>query len=279
DELNRMAVELKEWMQTQQALSMAMEVQQSLLPAATPSPRGLDIAGESRFCDATGGDYYDFIDVSETGDQATLIALGDVMGHGVAAALLMASARAALRAHASEEGSLARLMTKVNQVLAEDNRHQRFMTMVLAVVEPTRGAVRWASAGHDPMIHYDPSTDSFRELEGGDLPLGVMEGTDYSEYRASDLAEGSILMIGTDGIWEARNEEGEMFGKERLRDAIRRNHQRPAADIGAAIEADLDAFCGAGSPTDDVTFVIARVTASPSDASADDESHAPAAAD
>jgi len=107
-----MAGNLKEHIELRQSLAVAVEVQRSLLPAADPAAAGLDIAGRSKYCDAAGGDYFDFIDVANPRERAILIAVGDVMGHGISAALLMASARAALRAQATGSGDLARVMTK-----------------------------------------------------------------------------------------------------------------------------------------------------------------------
>jgi phosphoserine phosphatase RsbU/P len=256
---NEMVPQLKERVDMQQSLKVAMEVQQSLLPAADPTPPGLDVAGRSRYCDATGGDYFDFLDISLVSDSTTLIALGDVMGHGVASALLMATARAALRTQAMEQGSLSQLMTKVNRVLAADARHGRFMTMSLLVINPSTGEVRWACAGHDPIIVYRPSQERFDELDGGGFPLGVAYDGEYEEYRRDGFAAGDVLLIGTDGIWELRNRQNEMYGKDRLRQFIQSHALMPAADIARDLEAELREFSGDGSVQDDVTFVVVRM--------------------
>ncbi len=264
DELNRMAVALHEHIQLQQSLAVAMQVQQDLLPAGPPSVAGVDIAGQSKYCDATGGDYYDFIEVSDLPGGRVLIAVGDVMGHGIAAALLMATARAALRAHAWRHGSLGELMDRVNAVLAREARHGRFMTMVLVILDPLDCTVRWASAGHDPPIIFDAKEQRFLDLEGGDLPLGVMEDTRYEEYVVSGLPLGSIVFIGTDGIWEAANAAGEFFGKERLRDLIRAadaDEDATSAGIVERVQQDLKEFCGVCPPQDDITLVVLRLEA------------------
>lgn len=261
DELNRMAVALQEHMQLQQSLAVAMQVQQDLLPAGPPKVAGVDIAGQSKYCDSTGGDYYDFIEVSDLPGGRVLVAVGDVMGHGIAAALLMATARAALRAHAWRHGSLGELMDRVNAVLAREARHGRFMTMVLVIVDPLECTVRWASAGHDPPIIFDARESRFLDLEGGDLPLGVMEDTCYEEYVLTGLPPGSIVFIGTDGIWEAVNESGAFFGKDKLRDLIR----KAAADgstsavIVDRVQSSLAGFSGACPPQDDITLVVMRL--------------------
>jgi sigma-B regulation protein RsbU (phosphoserine phosphatase) len=149
-----------------------MEVQQRLLPRRPPRVRGLDIAGHSTYCDETGGDYYDFLILDQTAPDNVLIALGDVMGHGVAAALVMAGARAVLRDRAGTAGSLADLMGRLNHMLATDLESSRFMTMHLAVINARLGTYRWVSAGHDAALMYDPATDRFEEKNVGDLPRG-----------------------------------------------------------------------------------------------------------
>lgn len=275
-ELNRMAASLKEHVELQHSLAVAMQVQQDLLPSGAPKTPGLDIAGQSKYCDATGGDYYDFIDVSDLPGGRVLIAVGDVMGHGIAAALLMATARAALRAHSWRFGSLGELMDRVNTVLAREARHGRFMTMILVIVDPLDGVVRWASAGHDPPIIYEPHADRFIEVEGGDVPLGVIEETQYEEYTIPALAPGAVVFIGTDGIWEAANAEGAMFGKDRLRDLIRAMPRASSAEIARRVQDELARFCGEQRPQDDVTLVVIRLENIPS--SPDSGEHADARA-
>lgn len=259
--VNLMARDLKQRMELQKSLELAMEVQQSLLPASDPASDRFDIAGRTRYCDATGGDYYDFIDVAAASGGGILIALGDVMGHGIAAALLMASARAALRSQAAERDDLADVLTKVNRVLTRDNRHGRFMTMSLLRLDPsaTGATARWASAGHDPVIVYDPRADRFDELEDGGLPLGVEESAEYDSYRRDDLPPGAILLIGTDGIWEMPGPDKARFGKDRLKSLVRASRDHSAAEIAAALEDTLNQFRGDIPAEDDVTFVVIKV--------------------
>jgi sigma-B regulation protein RsbU (phosphoserine phosphatase) len=235
-----------------------MDVQQRLLPRNPPQPVGLDVAGHSTYCDETGGDYYDFLMLDDAGPDSVLVALGDVMGHGVAAALVMAGARAVLRDRAVSTGSLSEIMGRLNGLLAADLDGTRFMTMYTAIVNHRTG-IRWASAGHDPAILYDPTSDRFEELDGGELPLGVMDDTEYIERTYAHLRPGQILVVGTDGVWEMPNEAGEQFGKQRLRDAIRNSASQPAEEIVQAILTQHSAFRGNCRPTDDVTFVIIKV--------------------
>lgn len=258
DAFNAMVPQLQDKVHLQHSLKVAMQVQQSLLPDKDPEHPRLDIAGRSKYCDETGGDYYDFLAVAPAGGEASLIAVGDVMGHGIASALLMASARAALRSHATEVGALHVLLDKVNKVLAGD-RHNRFMTLMLIAIDPDKGTARWASAGHDPVIVYHPQTDNIEELEGAGFPLGVDRESMYEEFSTAGLHAGDVLIIGTDGIWEMANEAEENFGKDRLYAIVRAQHAQPASVIAEAIESELRKFRGPRAAQDDVTFVIIKI--------------------
>jgi sigma-B regulation protein RsbU (phosphoserine phosphatase) len=278
DATNVMAGQLRQRMELEQSLAVANEVQQSLLPPPDfQSPTGLDIAGVSRYCEHTGGDYYDFVDIGsrdEHGDASgpddhrrLLVAVGDVTGHGVAAALLMATARAAVRAGALAGHSPARILTDVNHILADDRCHNRFMTMALLEIDPAQRTIRWASAGHDPIFLFDPSVGEPTELRDGGLLLGVEPGVAYADHTRAGLHRGTIFFIGTDGIWETRSgaaaegetREAEMYGKERLRHFLRTHAHRPAAEIARDLEKDLARFRHGRPARDDVTFVIVKL--------------------
>ena len=220
--INEMAAGLQDRLRLRQALTLAMEVQQSLLPAQTPQVRGLDVAARSKYCDETGGDYYDYLTVEGIGPHSLVVALGDVMGHGIAAALMMATARGVLRSQARSQGSLGRLLTHLNEHVVTDTKGDRFMTMFLAVVDATELSMRWASAGHDLPLIYDPARGVAAEIEagGGGLPLGVMATETYEEQTHSGLCPGQVVLVGTDGLWESTNTAGEQFGKERVGEAL-----------------------------------------------------------
>lgn len=260
-ELNRMAEGLKDRLRLRHSLALAMEIQQKLLPAETPELPGLDIAGHSTYCDETGGDYYDFLGLDETAQGDLIVVLGDVMGHGIAAALLMATARGVLRSRAAESGSLGQLLNHVNRQLEEDTGGERFMTMILMVVDAKRRSIRWASAGHDAPIIYDPAADTFLELPNiNGLPLGLMDASDYQEATQDQLSEGQIVLVGTDGIWETRNSDNDEYGKDRLQEVIRAHRNEPAARISDAITDALKHFRGDSHQDDDITFVLVKLT-------------------
>ena len=121
-------------------------------------------------------------------------------------------------------------------MLVADTGGERFMTMILMVVDIHKRRIRWASAGHDAPIVYDPEADEFTELaEINGLPLGVMPDSEYEEAVLDGLGPGRIILVGTDGIWETRSPSGEEFGKARLRDLIRDHRDEPADRIAEAI--------------------------------------------
>lgn len=250
---------LRDRMQIRQSLALAMEVQQHLLPREAPRIEGLDVAGHSIYCDETGGDYYDFLDLSELGPRELGIAVGDVTGHGIAAALMMTGARALLRSRAGQSGTLCRLMQEINRHLTADTPVGRFMTLYYLVLDAEGKRVRWASAGHDPAIVYDPTTDTFDEWDGGDIPLGIELEWEYREFARDGLRRDMTIVIGTDGIWESRNADGDLFGKPALREIIRRHAGKSAEEISRAITRAIAEFRGDRPQEDDVTLVVVKV--------------------
>jgi phosphoserine phosphatase RsbU/P len=259
DALNRMIADLRDRLRLRHSLGIAMEVQRRLLPSGPPKVRGLDVAGHSTYCDETGGDYYDFLVLDKASPDAVLVVLGDVMGHGVAAALVMAGVRSVLRDRATAAGDLAELMSRLNRLISADHGGDRFMTMHLSVIDAKTRSMRWVSAGHDPAILYDPATAAFSEVGEGDLPLGVMDDTEYREQTSAPLQPGQVLFIGTDGVWELPDAKGDQFGKDRLREVIREAAARTADEIAAVVRERLTAFRGDTKSVDDVTFVIVKV--------------------
>lgn len=260
DEVNKMAGGLKHRMMLQHSISVATQVQQSLLPTSLPSLEGLQLAACSKYCESTGGDYYDFIEMPGREGHHTLIAVGDVTSHGIGAAMLMATARGAVRAAAEGAPSLGHVLTRANQVLTGSVNQGMFMTLSLLCVNSQTGWAHWSSAGHDPVCVYHPDTDEFEELTGGDIPLGIESEVVYREFSRKCASPGTIFLVGTDGIWEARNHQGKMFGKDRLR-VIMRDNSSSAEQLSNAIKAAMSAWLGELAIQDDVTFVIIKVCA------------------
>jgi sigma-B regulation protein RsbU (phosphoserine phosphatase) len=242
------------------ALALAGEVQKSLLPQDKPAVQGLDVAGKNVSCDEIGGDYYDFIWRRESKKGPFSVVVGDISGHGVDSALLMTTARAFLRMRASQPGSIAEIVSAMNHHLTRDVLESgRFMTLFYLTVDPQKNLLHWVRAGHDPALLYDPVSEQFEELKGAGVALGVDAEFDYNQNSKSGITNGQIIAIGTDGIWEAINHEGEMFGKDRFRDIIRRNAQAGAADIINAVYSELSRFTKGRKSEDDITLVVIKI--------------------
>jgi len=258
---NEMAPALQDRENIKESLNLAKQIQQSLLPVTAPEFPGLDVAGMSRYCDETGGDYYDYFTITCQGTPRLGLAVGDVSGHGIPSALLMVSVRGFLRSRLTQPGCLGEIVTDVNRLVAADTfGGGTFMTFLFLVVNPETGMLHWVRAGHDPALLYDPGSDSFEELQGGGLPLGVMADTGYKEVEHEPIRSGQILFLGTDGIWETCNRAGEMFGKKRLRETIRAARNSDARDIVRAVIREVDDFREGGRQIDDVTMIVLKKT-------------------
>ncbi len=247
---------------TRRWLAEAMEVQQGFFPSAGNRDAGLDVAGRSCFCAPTGGDYYDYFDVCREGRRRVVLAVGDVSDHGLPSALLMAGARAFLREAAAHAAGAAAVVSEVNRQFSRDvHTSGRFMTLFYAEIEPDARRLTWVRAGHEPAWLYDPAQDRFEELAGeGGLPLGVLSEASYDESRR-DYTPGQILLVATDGVWEAQNRRGECFGKAILRELVRRHAHRPAEEILEAVLGNLERFLHPLAIQDDATLLVARLEA------------------
>ena len=242
------------------ALALAAEVQKSLLPHEKPIVKGFDIAGRNVSCDEIGGDYFDFIWRLDSKKGPFSVVVGDISGHGVDSALLMTTARAFLRMRASQPGTISEIISAMNRHLTRDVLESgRFMTLFYMTIDPEKNHIDWVRAGHDPAIFYDPARDEFEELKGSGVALGVNAAFDYKENNRRGLTNGQIIAIGTDGIWEAVNGEGEMFGKARFRKIIRKNAHAAAADILNAVYSELSLFTRGQRSEDDITLVVIKI--------------------
>ena len=191
---NTMVVQLEERIQLKEAMDLAMEVQQNLLPQKPLQTEKLDIAGKSIYCDETGGDYFDFFQFPELGAGNIGIAVGDVVGHGISAALLMTSVRAFLRSSMVQSGNLEQKVSDVNRLVCLDTTYScDYMTLFLLLIDSNRKELRWVRAGHDPAIIYDPGSDMFNELNGQGTALGVNETFTFQENTFSEWSEGSFF--------------------------------------------------------------------------------------
>ena len=257
DGMNTMTDGLIERDRLRRGLYLAQEIQQALLPQKCPFMDCLDVAARSLYCDETGGDYFDFIG----NDNSKLnVVIGDVAGHGISSAILMASVRAFLRQRANLPGSLSQVLSDVNhQVVLDVKDSGSFMTLFYLRLDPNNRRIRWIRAGHDPAILYDPFSDSFDELHGKGPALGIAEQAVFEEYQKTGLTSGWIIVLATDGVWEARNKKGDMFGKKPLFDIIRQNANAAARDILGICFQSLEEFQSDAVREDDITMVVIKI--------------------
>jgi serine phosphatase RsbU (regulator of sigma subunit) len=242
------------------SLAQANAVQQKLLPKSDPRVDGFDIAGRSIWCDETGGDYYDFLYPAVNGHKRIGIVVGDVIHHGIPSALLMTTARAFLRERVQTPPSACTdIISDVNKRLVRDIEElNMFMTMFYAEIDIEEKIIRWVKAGHEPAILYTPGMDSHEFLAGEGLPLGVMEDAVYKESQ-KQINSGQIVLIGTDGIKEAVNASGEMFGNERLLAAVQKYAGQSAREILDRVFEGVNDFRHPLEPDDDETLVVIKV--------------------
>jgi serine phosphatase RsbU (regulator of sigma subunit)/pSer/pThr/pTyr-binding forkhead associated (FHA) protein len=234
-------------------LQLASEIQQRFQPTAAPQLPGYEFQGISFPCYEIGGDYYDFI---RKDDGRLVITLGDVSGKGTAAALLMSSLHAAVHAQCSATNSIVDTICAVNRYLAENIPSNRFVTLFYAELDPITGVLSFINAGHNPplIVHAGGTVEN---LSSGGLPLGIRPDATYREGR-TQLQNGDVLVIYSDGVSEAPNAEGEEFGTARLQEVVARNIDASAAGIRDRIEAALTKFAQGTPASDDITLVIAK---------------------
>jgi sigma-B regulation protein RsbU (phosphoserine phosphatase) len=255
-----MRIKLKEQKQMRRSLDLAREVQQSLLPSSVPEVSGLDIAGKSIYCEKTGGDYYDFLNFRNGRSNKVDVIIGDVAGHGLPSALLMTTARALIRLRSSLPGSISDIVTDVNRHLSKDTGESgRFMTLFYLSIDLINKSLKWVRAGHEPAIFYNPADNSFQELIGSGIPLGVDESWQFEECQKIGLAKGQIIVLNTDGIRETRNSRNEMFGNDSICEIIRQKKDAVAYEIMNSILNERNNFQCNSNPEDDFTIVVIKV--------------------
>lgn len=254
---NHMIAGLRHRFELMASLKLAEEVQRNLLPAGPPRIPGLDLAGASIYCNETGGDYYDYVPLPN-GRVGVVVA--DVAGHGVDAALFMASARAFLISRAQGFTRPAQLVGDVNRYLARDSAPTgRFMSMFFLEIDAAAKTLCWVRAGHEPAVVYSPATGSFSDLGGEGMALGVEADARYQDSHRQGWEPGTVIVIGTDGVTETRSISNELFGSERVREVIRAHAGKSAAVIQSAVIDAVQAFRGRAPQEDDVTLVVVKL--------------------
>jgi phosphoserine phosphatase len=240
-------------------IKVAQGIQRGLLPERSSREEGrLEIAGMNELCEDASGDYYDVVPVP---GGRLLVALGDVSGHGLGAAMVMAEARALFRALASVEPDVARLLDRLNDFLCEDLSAGRFMSFFAAFLDPASAEVSWASAGHNPALHYRAKDGEVTLLESTGRVLGVFPNAGYRVGPTVRLAPGDALLVYTDGATEAPDAEGALFEVERLLEVFRGAAKGPPGGVLDAIRSSLRTWTGGAPNRDDLTLLAVRAKA------------------
>jgi len=234
-------------------LEVARQVQLELLPAKDPQLEGYDISAYNFPTEEVSGDYYDWVRIYD--DQIGLV-IADVSGKGVPAALLMAFLRASLRAATHIGYSPHISMAKVNYLLWESIERNQFVTAFYGILDVTNKTLTYTNAGHNPPILLKQNGDvSF--MNRGSVPLGMFRDTRYHDYYLT-TEPGDLLVLYTDGVTEAQNEKEEEYGRDRLAQAVRSNHELGARDLITALHTEVVDWTGGRGATDDVTFFVIK---------------------
>ncbi len=236
-------------------MRLARTVQQRLYPPAPPRVRGADIAGAAFPADMVGGDYFDFV---RTPDGRLGLAIGDVAGHGLDAALLMAETRALLRSATLVESDPAQILTFVNRLVVEDTADNQFITLLVATLDPVRRTLKYANAGHTAGCILGADGQVKLELGSTAMPLGVFPDTTFEAPATVVLDPGDVIVLWTDGVTEAADRGGACFGADRALEIVRQRRHEPAAEIVKSVSRAVFEF--QGSPqADDVTCVVCKI--------------------
>jgi phosphoserine phosphatase RsbU/P len=255
----RLTRELLERRRLEKELAIARDIQLSFLPKAAPVISGYDLAGAARPHAEVGGDYFDFIRVSE---GRLGLAIADSSGKGIPAALLMAGFRMSLLAEIRNEFAIRAVMRKVNSLLHESIERDKFVTAFYGVLDVKNRALIFSNAGHNPPILLRANGTLEGLVEGG-VALGVLPDATYDE-RPVALSPGDTLLLYTDGVSEAESPTGEQYGQWRLEQLLIRLHGRGAQEILDGVVEDVLAWAGIRGQNDDLTLMVVKVLGEPS---------------
>ncbi|MBK1833011.1 PP2C family protein-serine/threonine phosphatase [Roseibacillus ishigakijimensis] len=252
--------EVQEKRRLDDELRTAQEVQKVLLPDGNPDWPGYRVRGVNFAARLISGDYFDFVDLP--GNRHGVV-IADVSGKGVAAGLVMASCRSALRAHAVVSDGPAAALSALNRQIFSDVREDMFVSSAYAVLENGSGKVTLARAGHDAPLLYRKSTGEVERLKPGGLALGIDRGAVFERVLKEmeiELASGDVLLFYTDGVNEAENAKGQEFGKDRLIKRFAALASEGAEGVVEQLPEELRKFAGSRDQFDDITLVaIERV--------------------
>ena len=238
----------------EQELAVARRIQQDLLPRSVLSVRNIEVLGANKPCFEVGGDYFDYFNLA---DGRVALAIADVAGKGVPAALLMSNLQAILRAECARGTDVPQVPTQANRQLMESlGGNSKFVTFFYGALDPAARRLSYSNAGHNPPLVVRAG-GTIEELGTGGLILGVFPTAEY-EQGTVDLATGDLVVLFTDGVTEAESRHG-LYSDERLQELVLRERTRSAREIAQSILDDVDRFSHGRHQTDDVTVVVVKV--------------------
>jgi phosphoserine phosphatase RsbU/P len=236
-------------------LALARQIQRSLLPDAPPIIPGYELAVQNEPCFEVGGDYYDFLNL---GPQSLLLVVADVEGKGVSSALVMSNLQATLRALVMHLHSLEVLTLSLNEMIYNDTKSEKFLSIFLGLVDIRRGGLHYINAGHVPPMLIRGDSGEHKMLEEGGTVIGLFPHAEYQRGSVK-LNPGDILVCCTDGILEAMNPNEEEFGNKRLAECIAKHRTKAAGAIIEAVLAEVAAFSKGGTHVDDKVLMVLKV--------------------
>jgi len=233
--------------------ALARDLQASMLPAVLPLIPGFQASSVYKPAESLGGDYYDLLPLDE---NRLGLAVGDVSGKGVAAAMTMAAARSALRFAARIHSAPSQVLYHINRRLFRDVKKRAYVSLFYGVLDLPGRIFRWSNGGHLPpiLMRADGSTD---ELVRGGVPIALFDRSRYDSGRVK-IEPGDVLFFYTDGLTEAVDRLGEEFGKERLLAALRKSRDQSPREILRAVQNEVKKFSRGGAQQDDMTVVILK---------------------
>jgi sigma-B regulation protein RsbU (phosphoserine phosphatase) len=233
----------------------AQRIQQQLLPDTPPAVEGFDIAAVVYSAELVAGDLYDFLPML---DGSLGIVVGDVSGHGVGAALFMATTHATLRSLAQLYTDIGEILNRTNSVIARETREERFVSLFFGRLDPQTGSFTFVNAGHPAGVVLAPSGKSKAFLRSTSLPLGVTLDAQFGISEPVFLAPGDTLLLFTDGLLEAASPQREIFGIHRVLEVLRNHTAEPAADTVSHLYRAVLAFRQKKRLADDVTVLVVK---------------------
>lgn len=239
------------------AMQLARAVQQKFYREVPPAVDGFEFAGDAFPADATGGDYFDFVPLPKS---CVGIAIGDVCGHGIGSALLMAELRAFLRSFSYKSLHVGEILALINQALVSDLEEESYATLIFCRLHPASRTLVYGSAGHVPGYILGADGAVKHVLNSKDIPLGLLVERRFGCSEAIPLEVGDILILLTDGITEAERPDQTQFGAERALDFVRMHRDENATEIIAGLYEEVRAFANGLPQNDDITAVICKCT-------------------